>query len=138
MSDTAQPIDGPEASDAPPSQVRKVARTQNFESTAYDVDNLEKTLVSRKLGKGAQYWRLLDVKRVWDAERDGDGSVSFEKVVLVCNQCGHEHGGKSVAPANFARSHFLDYTAYKVQKDRAYWCVLSALKACTNVCEWWW
>ena len=71
MSDTVPPIDGPEASDAPPSQGWKVARTQNFASTAYDVDKLEKTLVSRKIGKGAQYWRLLDINRVWDTERDG-------------------------------------------------------------------
>ena len=55
MPDTSQTNAGPEASDAPRTQVRKLAKTQNFESVTYAVEKLEKVLVSRKHDNGTQY-----------------------------------------------------------------------------------
>ena len=55
MPDTSQPNAGPEASDAPPTQLRKLVKTHNFESVTYALEKLEKLLVSCTHDNGTQY-----------------------------------------------------------------------------------
>jgi hypothetical protein len=120
MSDSDSPVVVPEASQEPPSATRKVERTQNFESIAYSVDSLERLLNTRKRsGSCAKYWRLLSVKRIPVTEKDGERAIRFERIVLECNECGYQHGGKAVAPANFARSHFDNHSKVNARCKRA-------------------
>jgi hypothetical protein len=120
MPDSEPLVAAPEASDEPPAAIRKVERTQNFESRAFSVSSLERLLNSRKTsGTGAKYWKLLSIKRISVTEHEGDVPICFERLVLECNECGYKHGGKSIAPANFAKSHFDQHTTPHVRCRRA-------------------
>jgi hypothetical protein len=40
-------------------------------------------------------------------------------MVLECNECGYQHGGKSIAHANFAKSPFDQHTTPQARCRRA-------------------
>jgi hypothetical protein len=104
-------VTSPEGSEGPPTAIRKVERIQKFESNSYSVDSLERVVNSRKhSSRRAKYWELLSVKRKTVIENEGESTISFERVILECTECGKQHGGKSLAPANFASTHFDQHT----------------------------
>jgi hypothetical protein len=120
MSNSEPHVRPPDATEAPPTAIRRVERTQNFESNSYSVSDLERLLNSRKnSGAGAKYWRLLSIKRISVTESEDEVPICYERVVIQCNECGYQHGGKSVAPANFAKSHFDQHTTLNVRCKRA-------------------
>jgi hypothetical protein len=79
-----------------------------FENHACSVSSLERLLNSRKTsGTGANYRKLLSMKRISVTEHEGDVLICFNRMVLECIECGYQHGGKSRAPAKFAKSHLI-------------------------------
>jgi hypothetical protein len=115
MPDSEPLVAAPEASDKPPTAIRKVERTQNVENHARSVSSLEYLLNSRKTsGTGAKYWKPLSINRISVTEHEGDVPICFERMVLECSECGYQHGGKSIAPANLAKSHFDKHTTAHV------------------------
>jgi hypothetical protein len=118
MPDSEPLVAAPEASDEPPTAIRKAGRTPNFEHHARSVSSLEHLLNFRKTsGAGAKYWK--STKRISVTEHEGDVPICFERMILVCNERGYQHGGKSIAPANVAKSHFHQHTTPHVRCRRA-------------------
>jgi hypothetical protein len=58
---------------------------------------------------------LLSVKRSSVPEDHGAVSIYNERVFIQCTECGYQHGGKSVAPANFVKSHFNQHSTHKIR-----------------------
>lgn len=112
--------DAHEHDSCPGTSVRKVARKQKLEGVSYSVDELRQIFVKRKpIRSEAKFWRLMDVKTVSVTDSKDGESICFDRVVLQCTECNFQHGAQTIAPSNFASSHFHDPKTASVRCKKA-------------------
>jgi hypothetical protein len=110
----------PDAAESNAPLARKVVVNQWMDKKEYVATDLAAALHARKNKAGhAKYWDRVGVDVVSVEEKEGQETVSYDKVVVRCLDCGCTHCSKNVNVANFASTHFEDHKGKAICKRKS-------------------
>ena len=116
--EAAIPSAPPLYDDVDPQGYRKVRKQQTFDKKAYFPEVLEQKLRELKAFARKAYWHEVSVGTKWVL--DQVHGEKFQYAFIKCNACGHEHGGESINPSNFVKTHFVNCSSLpRCKKQRA-------------------
>lgn len=88
-------------------RVRKITRKQTLDGKQYSPEELKQVLCQRARKSAApKWWAKLKVRIITVEETLHAETVRYDKCTVECIDCSYTHGGLTINPCNFSKTHF--------------------------------